>query len=207
MHSMTSAISAILLLAAGLAPAVEPADQHWEVRIVGDLLPGFDSGVTGAKSRLSDGGELLAVYHLPLPAQAFGVVFGAGLFDDSRRSKVANPDNIASYDAQGIMILGGITYALAPRWSLEADGEVRGGEGRITAKQTFDNGDFQVLGDYGRYLAASVLAGVSYECTDRLALGLAAGYDSFQGKSDFVAHAVTVRGNGLIVQLRLGFFF
>jgi hypothetical protein len=208
MRSMTTALPSLLLLAAGLAPGADPApDPHWELRIVGDALPGFGSGVAGADSRISDGGELLAVYHAALPAQPFGFILGAGIFDDSRRSRVDNPDNIATYDAQGIVLMAGVTDALTARWSLEALLEVRGGAGRLTAKQTFANGDFEVLGDYGRYLAGSALAGASYRCTDRLVLGLLAGYDDFLGHSDFVAHAVTIRGDGLAVQLHLGFLF
>jgi hypothetical protein len=210
MRSMTSTLSALLLLAAGLAPGAEPAaEPHWEVRIVGDVLPGFDSGVSGAGSRISDGGELLAVYHHALPTQPVDLhlIIGAGIFDDSRRSRISNPDSSASYDAQGIVLMAGITDALSQHWSLEAHTEVRGGAGRLTAKQTFANGDFVVLGDYGRYLAASALGGATYRCSDQLIFGLLAGYDDFRGHSDFVTHAVTVRGDGLVVQLTLGFLF
>ncbi len=209
--SATASATAILLLAAGLAAGADPApapEQHWEVRIVGSVLPGFDSGIAGADdSRLSGGGELLAVYHGGLPARPLGFILGAGIFDDSRRSKVANPDNVASYEAQGIVLLAGVSGELTPRWSLEAHAEVRAGAGRLSAKETFANGDFEVLGDYGRYLAGSVLAGATYSCTSRIAIGLLAGFDGFSGHSDFVAHAVTVRGDGPVVQAHLGFIF
>ena len=210
MHSPTAAISSILLLAAGLAPGADPgpgADPHWELRVVADALPGFGTGVAGADSRISDGGELLAVYHGAFPVQPLGYLLGAGIFDDSRRSRVSDPDSIATYDAQGVVLMAGLTDALTARWSLEAVAEVRGGAGRLTAKQSFANGDFDVLGDYGRYLAGSALAGASYRCCDRLVLGLLAGFDDFSGHSDFVAHAVTVRGDGLAVQVHLGFLF
>jgi hypothetical protein len=202
-------IAVMLSLAcAATAAAADPAPlSNVEVRLLGGVAPGYESGYGGTDKRSGSNGELLVVYHQPLGTSPLGVVLGVGIFDDERRAKANDPDNVTTYDAQGIVLTGGLSYAVMPRLSIEARAEARGGEGRFSAQQTFANGNFAVLGNYGRYLAGSAVAAVYYTFPFNMTLGLEAGYDDFQGKSDYINNDLTLKGDGLLVRVGLGFRF
>jgi hypothetical protein len=208
MNTPSLIIGMLSLSCAAIGAAAEPSLlSNVEVRIVGGPAPGYDSGYGDGDKRIGSNGELLALYHQPLGTSPLGMVLGIGLFDDGRRAKANNPDNVTEYDAQGIVVTGGVSYAVMPKLSLEARAEVRGGEGRFSAQQTFANGNYEVLGNYGRYIAGSAVAAVYYTFPFAMTLGLEAGYDDFIGKSDYINNDLTLKGDGLLVRAAIGYRF
>jgi hypothetical protein len=184
-----------------------PGSSPWEVRVIGSILPGITEGIDGVRDKEGLGGEVLILFHGACGSSPMGYVAGVGIFDDDRRGRINDPDNVATYDAQGVMATGGVSYPLGARLSLEALIDIRGGEGRITAKQTFSNGDFTVLGDYGTYLAAAATIGIYYAFPAAVSVGVDVGYDRFRGKSDFANAGVIAKGEGVTAGASVGFRF
>ena len=209
MHTrLILATSTLLCLAsAGSSADQFPDASPWEVCVTGSLLPGINEGIDGVRDKLGTGTDVLILYHGPVGPAPLGYIAGLGLFDDSRRGRVNVPDNIAHYDAQGVIVTAGLTFPLYPRLSLEARIDVRGGEGQITAKQSFSNGDFTVVGDYGTYIAAAGTIGAYYTFLSAICIGIDVGYDRFKGKSDFVNSTVTVKGDGVTAGIGIGYRF
>jgi hypothetical protein len=208
MRHPTLLLSALLgALAAPLIAADQPPASPWEVRILGGIETGYTTGYPGQHERIGSTGEILALYHAPIATGPFGVVVGVGLFDDDRRAKEDSPDSITSYEAQGAVVTAGVTYDLGRQFTVEARVEGRAGEGRFDAQQTFANGTFHVLGDYGRYYAGSAVAAVYYTFTNRISVGVEAGFDAFQGKSDYINNDLTLKGDGLVARLGAGYRF
>lgn len=209
MHTPTVILSTSLFFCAALATAADPmpGSSPWEVRVIGSFLPGINEGLDGVRDKDGLGGEVLFLYHGTCGSSPVGCLAGIGLFDDDRRGRINAPDTVATYDAQGIVLTGGVSYLLSPRLSLEARIDVRGGEGRITARQTFSNGDFTVLGDYGTYVAAAGTIGIFYLFPSAMSVGADVGYDRFRGKSDFANAAAIVKGDGATAGLSVGFHF
>jgi hypothetical protein len=207
MHTSSHILSAsFLCFAAGIQAADPmPGSSPWEVRVVGSILPGINEGIDGVRDKEGLGGEVLLMYHGTCGSSPVGCIAGIGLFDDDRRGRINAPDTVATYDAQGVMATGGLTYLLCPRLSLEARIDLRCGEGRITAKQTFPNGDFTVLGDYGTYLAAAGTIGISYAFPSAVSVGIDVGYDRFRGESDFANTDAHVKGDGATAGASVGF--
>jgi hypothetical protein len=209
MYTPALILSTSLLCFATLAPAADPipGSSPWEVRFIGNFLPGINEGIDGVRDKDGLGGEILILYHGACGSSPLGCIAGVGLFDDDRRGRINAPDTVATYDAQGGMVTGGVSYSLSPRLSLESRIDIRVGEGRITAKQSFSNGDFTVLGDYGTYLAAACTIGIYYAFPSNASIGFDVGYDRFRGSSDFANTDATVKGDGATAGASLGFRF
>jgi hypothetical protein len=185
----------------------QPSTNPWEVRVLGGIETGYNKGYPGQHDRIGSTGEVLALYHNNFENGPLGVVVGIGAFDDDRRAKEDTPDNITNYEAQGAVVTAGVTYDITKQLTIEGRVDGRAGEGRFDAQQTFSNGTFHVLGDYGRYYAGSAVAGVYYTFTNKISVGIEAGYDTFQGKSNYINNDLTLRGDGLVARLGAGYHF
>ena len=170
-----------------------------------EALESFEYG--GVDQRIGSSGELVVLYRRPLAGAPLDLLLGAGVFDDTRRGKANDPDNITQYDAQGIVLTGGVAYRMITPLSLEARVEVRGGEGRFSGEQTFANGNYEVLGNYGRYIAVSAVVAAYYELPRAVSVGVEVGFDDFEGKSEYINDTLSLRGDGLLVRLGLGYRF
>ena len=99
----------------------------WEVRLLGGLGPGYETGCIGVEIRGSTNGELQLLYRLPMASRSVGVSIGSALFVDTRHGKEGYSDDITSYDAQGIILTGGVSWMMMPKLSIEGRAELPGG--------------------------------------------------------------------------------
>jgi hypothetical protein len=77
--------------------------------------------------RGSTNGELQLLYRLPMASRSVGVSIGSALFVDTRHGKEGYSDDITSYDAQGIILTGGVSWMMMPKLSIEGRAELPGG--------------------------------------------------------------------------------